>query len=62
MLGIEHITTGIENITAHNGWAMAITGGLIVFAGLSLLSFAIAQLHKIILFIEKITQKEKTNT
>jgi len=62
LLGIEHITTGIENITAHNGWAMAITGGLIVFAGLSLLSFAIAQLHKIILFIEKITQKEKTNT
>jgi len=53
---------GIENITAHNGWAMAITGGFIVFAGLSLLSFAIAQLHKIILFIEKMTQKEKINT
>lgn len=53
---------GIENITAHNGWAMAITGGIIVFAGLSLLSFAIAQLHKIILFIEKITKKEETNT
>ena len=53
---------GIENITAHNGWAMAITGGFIVFAGLSLLPFAIAQLHKIILFIEKMTQKEKINT
>lgn len=47
---------GLAAITAQNGWAMAATGACIVITGLSLLSFIISQLHKIIAFIEK---KEK---
>jgi Na+-transporting methylmalonyl-CoA/oxaloacetate decarboxylase gamma subunit len=40
--------TGIQAITANNGWAMAVTGALIVMAGLAILAFIISQLHKII--------------
>ncbi len=39
---------GLEAISAHNGWAMAVVGISIVFTGLTLLSIAIAQLHKIL--------------
>jgi hypothetical protein len=39
---------GIEAINAHNGWAMAIAGALIVMSGLSVLSFIISQLHKVL--------------
>lgn len=39
---------GLEAIAAHNGWAMAITGTIIVMCGLSVLAFVISQLHKII--------------
>jgi len=39
---------GLEAISAHNGWAMAITGTIIVMGGLAILSFIISQLHKII--------------
>ncbi len=42
----------IALITANNGWAMAITGAIIVMCGLSILSFLISQLHKIIGFFE----------
>lgn len=44
---------GLEAISAHNGWAMAITGAIIVMCGLSVLSFIISQLHKIIELFEK---------
>ena len=45
---------GLEAISAHNGWAMAITGIIIVMGGLSVLAFLISQLHKVIgLFEEK---------
>ena len=45
---------GLEAISAHNGWAMAVTGTIIVMCGLSALAFIISQLHKIIgLFEEK---------
>jgi len=45
---------GLEAISAHNGWAMAITGIIIVMCGLSILAFIISQLHKVIgLFEEK---------
>lgn len=37
---------GIENITNHNGWAMAAVGATIVFSGLVILSFVISQIHK----------------
>ena len=45
---------GLEAISAYNGWAMAVTGAIIVMCGLSSLAFIISQLHKIIgLFEEK---------
>jgi len=43
---------GIEAINAHNGWAMAIAGSLIVMSGLSVLSFIISQLHKVLALTE----------
>jgi hypothetical protein len=39
---------GLENISAHNGWAISLVGITIVFTGLTLLSLAIDQLHKIL--------------
>ncbi len=44
---------GLKAISAYNGWAMALAGALIVFSGLVVLSTAISQLHKILLFLEK---------
>ncbi|MBA3031105.1 MAG: hypothetical protein FP816_20145 [Desulfobacteraceae bacterium] len=40
--------TGLENISAHNGWAIVCVGVSIVVSGLATLSFAIAQLHKLL--------------
>jgi len=45
--------TGLQAITAQNGWAMAITGALIVMAGLAAQSFIISQLHRIITLFER---------
>lgn len=39
---------GLNAISAHNGWNISILGISIVFTGLTLLSFAIAQLHKLL--------------
>ncbi len=39
---------GFENITAGNGWAMAVVGASIVFLGLAVLTFVISQIHKIL--------------
>lgn len=39
---------GLEAISANNGWAMAITGPLIVMSGLIILSIIISQLHKLV--------------
>ena len=44
---------GFENITANNGWAMAVVGASIVFLGLVVLSFVISQVHKILKFWEQ---------
>lgn len=44
---------GLENISAHNGWAMAFVGISIVFSGLILLSFVISQLHRILDLFER---------
>jgi hypothetical protein len=44
---------GLEAISAHNGWAMAVTGAIIVMSGLAVLAFIISQLHKIIVLFEK---------
>ena len=43
---------GFHAISTHNGWAMSIAGALIVFSGLVVLSAAISQIHKILLFFE----------
>jgi len=45
---------GLENISANDGWAIALMGVSIVFIGLILLSLCISQLHKIIDFWENI--------
>lgn len=39
---------GIEAINANNGWAISAVGISIVFSGLVVLSFVIAQLHKVL--------------
>jgi hypothetical protein len=44
--------TGLEAIAAHNGWSIAALGISIVFTGLIILSFTIAQLHKVLDFLE----------
>ncbi len=44
---------GLEAISAYNGWAMAITGPLIVISGLTILSLIISQLHKVVAFFDK---------
>jgi len=44
---------GFEAISFHNGWSMALTGALIVFAGLVLLSTTIYIFPKILMFWEK---------
>lgn len=43
----------ISLITANNGWAMAVTGALIVMCGLSVLSLIISQLHKVVGLFEQ---------
>jgi len=40
-------------VTVNHGWEMAVLGGLIVFTGLVLLSFAISQFHKFLPYWEK---------
>ena len=50
---------GLDAINAHNGWAMAIAGALIVMSGLSVLSFIISQLHKVLGLMENRTKNEK---
>jgi hypothetical protein len=44
---------GFDNITANNGWAMAVIGASIVFSGLVVLSFVISQIHKVLELWEK---------
>jgi len=43
---------GLQAINANNGWAIAALGVSIVFTGLTLLSIAISQLHKLLDFWE----------
>jgi len=45
--------TGLEAISAHNGWAIAAVGVSIVFSGLTMLSIVISQLYKAIDFWER---------
>ncbi len=52
--------TGLEAISHYNGWAQAVAGILIVMAGLSGLSFAISQLHKVAALLEGRNKTAKT--
>lgn len=53
---------GFDAISTHNGWAMAITGAMIVFSGLIILSGLISQLHKLAELLEKRTRVKATDT
>ena len=44
---------GLEAISAHNGWAMAFAGALIVISGLVVLSAVISQLHRVAALLER---------
>jgi hypothetical protein len=50
---------GLKAISAYNGWAMAITGPLIVLSGLAILSFLISQLHKVVAILERPEKKRR---
>ena len=39
---------GLDAISAHNGWAMAVVGATIIFSGLIVLSLAISQLTNLL--------------
>ena len=52
---------GFENISANNGWAMAVVGASIVFLGLVVLSFVISQVHKILKLWEQRDEFLKRN-
>ena len=43
---------GIENISANNGWAIAVLGAGIVFTGLAVLSLVISQIYRILQYFE----------
>jgi hypothetical protein len=44
---------GLKAVSAHNGWAMAAAGAIIVMCGLSVLAFVISQLHKVVGLFEE---------
>ena len=50
---------GFEAIAAHDGWAMALTGALIVMSGLAVLSFVISHLHRIVNLLEYRNKKHE---
>lgn len=54
--------TGFAAIAHHNGWIMALTGAVIVFVGLIVLTSAIAQLKKLVRIGTKTTPDEDTNS
>ena len=53
---------GLEAIQAYNGWAMAITGAIIVMVGLSMLSFVISQLHRVIDLVDGLKNRKSKKT
>ena len=50
---------GLQAISAQNGWTMAVTGALIVMAGLTVLALAISQLYKVAALFEKKEKKSE---
>ena len=49
---------GLEAIHAYNGWAMALTGAVIVMTGLAMLSFIIAQLYRVVDLVETLKNRK----
>ena len=45
--------TGLEAISAHNGWSIAAVGVTIVFTGLTMLCIILSQLYKVLDFWER---------
>lgn len=50
---------GFEAISAHNGWAMAFAGALIVISGLAVLATVISQLHRVAALLERPRSKRR---
>ncbi len=50
---------GFDAISDNNGWFIAAIGVSIVFTGLIVLSLVIAQLHKVLALVEKLTSKSE---
>lgn len=50
---------GFEAISAHNGWAMAFAGALIVISGLAVLATVISQLHRVAALLERPRTKRR---
>ena len=50
-----------ELISANNGWAMALAGALIVMSGLTVLSFIISQLRRLVDLVETKAAPEEKN-
>lgn len=50
---------GLEAISAHNGWAMAFAGALIVISGLAVLATVISQLHRVAALLERPRSKRR---
>ena len=46
------IATIFEQVSAHNGWNMALTGMMIVFSCLVILSLVISRIHKVLDLID----------
>lgn len=62
MLFREVCLYGFEAISAHNGWAIAITGVLITITGLTVLAFVISQLHKVATLLENGFDRQTNRT
>lgn len=52
------IATLIEQVSAHNGWNMALTGMMIVFSCLVILSLVISRIHKVLDLIDNWDQTQ----
>ena len=49
---------GLEAIQAYNGWAMALTGAVIVMTGLAILSFIISQIYRVVGLVESLKNRK----
>jgi hypothetical protein len=50
---------GLEAISNANGWAIAVAGSLIVMSGLTILSFVISQLPRLVALLDRGEERRK---